>query len=81
VLGGEAGAADRAGFGDRDDGGAVGVAPGPPGVPGAALACPDDDQRYRCHISDLACRRNCRAAGVAVKDRAPPVANFIAFVF
>ena len=56
VLGGEAGAADLAGFGDRDDGGAFGVAPDPAGVPGAALACPDDDQRNRCHRSDFAVR-------------------------
>jgi hypothetical protein len=56
MLGGEAGAAGRAGFGDRDDGGAFGVAPGPPGVPGAALACPDDDQRNRCHTDDLPVR-------------------------
>jgi hypothetical protein len=57
VLGGEAGAACRAGFGYRDDGGAIGVAPGPAGVPGAALACPDDDQRNFCHTSDCPRRR------------------------
>ena len=57
VLGGEAGAADRARFGDRDDGCAIGVAPDPAGVPGAALTCPDDDQRDWCHRSDFPCRR------------------------
>ena len=65
VLGGEAGAAGLIGFGYRDDGRAVGVTPGPAGIPGAALARPDDDQRNRCHTSDLPCRRTCPAAGVA----------------
>ena len=49
----EAGAAYLAGFGHADDGRAVRVGPGPPGIPGAALTCPDDDQRDRCHVSDL----------------------------
>jgi hypothetical protein len=57
VLGGEAGAAHLAGFGYRDDGCAIGVAADPPGVPGAALTCPDDDDRDRCQRSDLPCRR------------------------
>jgi hypothetical protein len=28
------------------------VAPRPPGIPGTALTCPDDDHRDRCHRGD-----------------------------
>src|SRR6185437_7397096 len=39
--------------GHRDDGCAIGVAEGPPGVPGTPLARPDDDQGNRCHAGTL----------------------------
>ena len=59
VLGGEPGPAQLAGLGHRHYGRAIRMVAGPPGIPGTAHTCPEDDYRNRCHSSDLPLNRGC----------------------